>query len=180
VIYLLQHFPTIIRAGLNLESRILPVGEVGSDWTVRAHMRGPAELDLTAVWDGAAFVFSVPGGESASWTAGDYGVSVRASLGASVVELDGGSAKIVADLTSAPEGHDPRGHAEKVLASIEAVLEGRASMDQMSYTINGRTLVRTPIADLVALRKTYKAEVAAAKRGGRPSKLLGRKVRVRM
>lgn len=51
-------------------------------------------------------------------------------------------------------------HATKVLAAIEAVIEGRATVDQQSYTIEGRTLQRTPMQDLLLLRDRYKREVA--------------------
>jgi hypothetical protein len=49
-------------------------------------------------------------------------------------------------------------HVEKVLDAIEAVIENRASQDQMSYSIKGTTLSRTPIADLLLLRREYKEE----------------------
>lgn len=54
---------------------------------------------------------------------------------------------------------DPRSHARKVLDAIEAVIEGRATKDQESYTIGDRSLSRTPIPELLQLRKEYQAEV---------------------
>ncbi|MCX7180631.1 MAG: hypothetical protein NTX56_18335 [Proteobacteria bacterium] len=54
---------------------------------------------------------------------------------------------------------DDRTHARKVLDSIEAVIEGRASQDQERYMIAGRELWRTPIPTLLKLRQTYRAEV---------------------
>ena len=60
------------------------------------------------------------------------------------------------------------------------MIEGRASKDQQSYTINGRTLVRTSIAELLQLRKTYQDEVAKLKSGARHKRLLRRQVKVRM
>lgn len=64
-------------------------------------------------------------------------------------------------------------HAERVLNAIEATIERRASTDQMSYTIDGRSLSRTPIADLLALRDRYKAEVAREKQAARLKNVRG-------
>ena len=50
-------------------------------------------------------------------------------------------------------------HATRVLAAIEAVLERRATKDQESYTIDGRSLSRTPISELLLLRNLYRREV---------------------
>lgn len=51
-------------------------------------------------------------------------------------------------------------HAETVLAAIEAVIERRATVDQQSYSIEGRSLARMPIDDLLRFRSQYRAEVA--------------------
>jgi hypothetical protein len=77
--------------------------------------------------------------------------------------------------------YDNRSHAKKVLDAIEAVLEGRATRQDQSYSIAGRTLALTPIPDLMKLRAVYKdeyeGEVATANiRIGRAS---GRKIAVR-
>ena len=53
---------------------------------------------------------------------------------------------------------DLRGHAARTLAAIEALLEGRASKDQMSYRIGDRELSRIPIAELLQLRDYYSRE----------------------
>jgi hypothetical protein len=105
-------------------------------------------------------------------------VSLRATNGSEVQELEEGQLEIIADLAGAAEGHDPRKHAEKVLAAIESVIESRASKDQMAYTINGRSLSRTPLADLLQLRATYRKEVRELR--GKRRRLLGRTVKVRM
>jgi len=60
-----------------------------------------------------------------------------------------------------------------VLESIEAVLESRASIDQESYSINNRSLARTPIPDLVVLRDKYRGEYVREKRAERIRNGLG-------
>ncbi len=50
-------------------------------------------------------------------------------------------------------------HNEKVLESIKAVIEDRATYDQMSYSINGRSLSRMPIKDLLYFKDYYQGLV---------------------
>ena len=59
---------------------------------------------------------------------------------------------------------DVQSHARKVLSAVEAVIEGRASQDQMSYSIAGRSLSRMSIQDLMFFRDQYKAEWTKEKR----------------
>ena len=94
-------------------------------------------------------------------------------------EVEAGQLTIAADLVSVDAGFEARGHAQRVLASIEAVIEGRATKDQESYAINGRSLVRTSIADLLLLRDRYKREIARESPSGKRRRLTGRQVKVR-
>lgn len=72
-------------------------------------------------------------------------------------------------------------HAKKTLAALEAVIEGRASKDQESYTIAGRQLSRTPIPDLLLLLSTYERKVAREDRvGDGKTKRRGNLIRVRI
>lgn len=68
---------------------------------------------------------------------------------------------------------DNRSHAKKVLDAIEAVIEGRASRDEMKYNINGRYLEKTPLPDLIALRDRYKREYQTELKAERINKGLG-------
>ncbi|MEH6833999.1 hypothetical protein [Falsihalocynthiibacter arcticus] len=150
------------------------------DWELKAFFRGPSSFDLTSDPSGSIHILSATATASSSWEAGVYAVSLRAFSGDDVFELESGQCTILADISAAPVGHDARNHAQRTLAAIEAVLESRASKDQESYSINGRSLVRTPIAELLLLRATYKKEVAKASGSGRGTKILGRKIKVRM
>lgn len=53
-----------------------------------------------------------------------------------------------------------RSHAQKVLDSIEANIEGRASQAQSEMMINGRSIKYYAPEQLVKLRQTYQREVA--------------------
>jgi len=59
---------------------------------------------------------------------------------------------------------DALSHARKMLSAIEAVLERRATTDQESYSINGRSITRIAVQDLILLRDKYRREVAMQER----------------
>ena len=58
-------------------------------------------------------------------------------------------------------GYDGRSHWAVVLDAVEAVIQGRATKDQSSYTVAGRQLSRTSIPDLIMLYNKAKAAVVS-------------------
>lgn len=174
---MLNQFPGQIKAGVSLKVVVETPDFLAPAWSVSVAMRGATKVDLSATSEGQTHTIAATAGATSGWGAGLYAVTVRATNGEDVVEIEAGQVEVLADVASHDAGHDARGHAQRVLAAIEATIEGRASKDQSGYTINGRTLQRTPIADLLLLRETYRKEVAKAK-AGRPTRLMGRQVKV--
>lgn len=74
---------------------------------------------------------------------------------------------------------DARSHAKTTLDAIQAVIEGRATKDQMAYAIAGRSLSLTPLPDLLLLKDHYGALVAAEERAYRASLGLGHRGRIK-
>ena len=58
---------------------------------------------------------------------------------------------------------DPRIHAEKMVAKIESLLEGKADSDVSSYSIAGRSLTKLSFQELVDARDYYRREVVKHK-----------------
>ena len=54
---------------------------------------------------------------------------------------------------------DVRSHAVKVLAALEALIEGRATADVSSYSIAGRSLTKLSVDELTKWRAYYRREV---------------------
>lgn len=71
------------------------------------------------------------------------------------------------------EAYDPRSFAEKTLANIRVVLEGKATRDQSSYSVNGRSLSRYSYDELLTAERDFAARVrmernaAVRRRGGK-------------
>ncbi|MEM7724194.1 MAG: hypothetical protein AAF376_17760 [Pseudomonadota bacterium] len=79
--------------------------------------------------------------------------------------LGQGRVRVLPDPLTA--GGDLRSPAARILAAIEATIEGRVTKDADSYSIEGRSISRTPMADLLRLRTVYTREVAAERNPGR-------------
>lgn len=171
-------FPNSFSAGLTFDKSAPLTAFPAPDWTLSAVLRGPSVINLTAESVGRIHRFYVPASETANWEPGNYWVSVRAERDGEIVEIENDEIVIKPDLSGAAEGYDGRDHVRRVLDSIEAVIEKRATLDQERYKINNRELFRTPISELLVLRDRYRSELrrmTAAKKGG----LFDQAVRVR-
>jgi molecular chaperone DnaK (HSP70) len=118
----------------------------------------PISLTATANDDGSYHTQSLPSA-TANYAAGWYTVKSWVEKSNERISLADQVFQILADPATATS-FDARTHARKVLDAIEAVLENRATLDQEEYAINGRSLKRTPVADLIRLRSAYKVEVS--------------------
>lgn len=113
--------------------------------------------------------------ETAKLAAGDYELIGTITDGTERFTVYTGKIKVVGNFSAADGATDTRSHARKTLEAVKAVLESRATKDQESYTINGRSLNRTPIADLILLRNDYQALVNREEQAERIAKGLGHK-----
>jgi len=75
-----------------------------------------------------------------------------------------GTLKISKNFADLDGGYDGRSYWRITLENIEAVLQSRATKDQSSYTVNGRQLSRTPVADLILLYDKAKSNVVSEER----------------
>ncbi|WP_420023757.1 hypothetical protein ACN9JG_06255 [Cereibacter azotoformans] len=172
--------PTRLRAGETIEIPVTLTALPAPDWSLTLILRGPSQIDLVSQPDGAAHLLGASAAASSEWAPGDYWWSLRAMRGDTVVIVEEGQLVITGDLALVTGLHDGRSHAERVLRAIEAVIEGRASIDQQKYTIAGRELWRTPVADLLLLRDRYRDEVRRAQQVARRGQsLLGRIIKQR-
>jgi len=87
-----------------------------------------------------------------SQTAGDYRWDAIIKRTSDNVEL------IIEDGYSTILDNAVRSHAKIVLDAIEGVIEGRATIDQSSMSIAGRSLSRMSVDELLTFRDRYKSE----------------------
>jgi hypothetical protein len=173
------YLPTNIKAGLSFRAVIELAEYPTSVWSMSLHLRGPAVIDLTAVVDGATFVFSADAATTADWAPGRYWFTLRAEGGGQVQEAGTGEIEVIPDLTAQTAGYDGRTPNEIGYAAITAVLQKRATQDQQKYVINNRELWRTPMADLLKLAAFYKAAVNRERNKARGRSTFGKAIHVR-
>lgn len=168
-----MNFPYVHVAGDTLDFPVTVADYPSSDgWTLKYYLTprfstpAQAQVVLTAIanTDGTYQVQESPA-NTALWKPGAYGwarlvekVGARQTLTGSENQ---GEVLVRQDPSAAVQGYDSRSHARKTLEAIEAVIEERATKDQEEYSIAGRSLKRTPLAELRAMRDDYRAEVAA-------------------
>lgn len=116
------------------------------------------QFTITATETTDAYIVEVPSATTAAYNAHTYQwyAYITRSSDSERVAIDNGITKLVdnyADTTA-----DQRSHAKKALDSIEAVIENRATIDQSSFSIAGRSLSRMSIDELLRFRDYYKAE----------------------
>lgn len=114
------------------------------------------EIGISASESGNDYIVTVAAATTAAYAAGVYHwqAYITRTSDSARVTVDSGTFEVIANRDTATT--DPRSHAKIVLDAVEAVIESRATKDQESYTINGRSLSRTPLKDLIMLRDKYR------------------------
>ena len=156
--------PAIIRAGDSSSwTRVFSDYPVGT-YTLTYYFRGPTVLDVTATTSGSSFLVSLSSSTTAQLQAGEYWWEAKVTGSSETVTVGSGSTKVLpnfADSAQVQAGYDGRSHARKCLDAINAMMEGRASAPQLSYTIVGQRTVQmlTP-KELIEWRGYYAGIVA--------------------
>lgn len=154
-------------------------------WTLKVRLAPRAAgttIDLTASADGDDHHFAVAASSTAGYVAGWYTYTAYAEKASERYTVQRGQIQVKPASAAIAAGTDTRSHARKVLDAIEAVIEGRATVDQQEYAIGNRSLKRMEISELLKLRQVYRNEVAGEEAADRLAAGLGtaRKVQVRL
>ena len=124
------------------------------------------EFGTEVVASGDDFIITIPATTTNGWAVGEYWYRGQAKNSGEVYTVSEGTFSVL----NVSSQYEEIAHTKKVLDAINAVLENRATKDQESYTIKGRSLSRTPMADLLTLKSTYQTKYAQLKRAERISK----------
>lgn len=119
-------------------------------------LNAAGKIEITAGASGADHAVNVAAATTAGWAAGSYNWQAYVTKAAERYVVDEGQMVVQANFATL-NTLDSRSHNKKVLDSINAVIENRATLDQESYSIMGRALKRTPMADLLKLKDKYQA-----------------------
>lgn len=120
-------------------------------------------FDAAGVANGSAFDVTVASAITAPLLAGLYSYRAFVTKGTEKFFVQTGTAEVSANF-SATEAVDSRSIVKKTLDALEAMLQGKASLDQQRYTINNRSLDRYTPTELIVWHKHYLGLYAAEQR----------------
>lgn len=152
--------PTQITAGDTISwSRSLPDYPAGT-WILNYSLLSlSGSIQIASVASGADHLISVDMATSSAYVPGTYSWQAWVTNGIERYPVGTGSIDILADYAAFGSGAaDTRSHVKKVLDAIEAVIEGRASAGDQQLSIDGTTLIKMTVTELLALRYSYQAE----------------------
>ena len=119
---------------------------------------GNHKFTLTATEADDTYYIEAASSSTTSYSIGDYiwEAYITKTSDSNRIMVDSGRTEITENLANT--NADLRSHAKIVLDAIEAVIENRATMDQSSMSIAGRSLSRMSIDELLTFKDRYKAE----------------------
>jgi len=158
-----------------------PNDQFTASYIARVTGGGASEIQITGTAFGNDYLFSISSTVSDDFSPGYYHYQlemVRNSDSERIV-VDRGAFRAIVDLDV--NNSDPRSHAEIMIDKIQARLESRADVDVSNYSINGRSLVKMSIEELLRWRDYYRAEFTMEKRKERVrrGKTTGSSIKVR-
>lgn len=128
------------------------------DWSYSAVLEGDGTTKITiaATESGTDYIIEVPSATTVNYIAGVYHWTgyITRTADSERLALDRGTFKLIENIAISVA--DPRSHVKKTLDALEAMLEGRATKDQQSYSINNRSLTRMTMAELLQWYDKYK------------------------
>lgn len=127
-------------------------------WALKYYLRGAGTgLDLTATEEDDVFQLLITATQSAALTIGDYAWQSIAEKDTEKVFIASGNIKIKEGFSTILPAvtFDNRSPVKIALDAVDAMLLGKATLDQQRYVIGNRQLDRIPIPDLLALRDKY-------------------------
>lgn len=174
--------PESVRVGDTLKfTKSLPDFDPAADTLNYSFVNASNIYTVTATDNGDGnFLINVLPATTAAWAAGSYRWAAQVTTaGGEKHTVESGTINILPDLMSAAV--DDRSHVKKVLDALEAVIENKATKDQLSYSIGGRSISLMSTSDILLFRDRYKAEYQAEQRAERIKRGLGHggKIKVR-
>ena len=135
-----------------------PVGSYAMSWVARLESNGGTSFSATVTEVDDYYKFTLDNSATGGYTTGDYFWVLKVTQSSDSEELIIDSGKITVKDNYFGTTGDTRSHAKIMLDKIESILEGRADADVSSYSIQGRSLSKISINELLQWRDYYKAE----------------------
>jgi hypothetical protein len=136
------------------------------------------QISINTAADGDTHLVNLVEADTTAWDPGRYEYQAWVTNGTDSHMVESGAIVIKPNFRAQANGYDGRTHAEKVLDALEALIEGKATVDQQSYSVGGRSVTRLTPAELAEWRDKYRREVSAQRRRQGPRRK-SRSIKVR-
>ncbi len=124
-------------------------------YTLTLQSDASKRLQVTATDSNDVYTVTITAAQSAALTAGTYFIFGHVVKASERYQVFSGTIEVRPNLAALTTG-DIRSTVKRTLDAIEATIQNRATSDQQQMTIDGRTLVRIPMAELLVLHDKYK------------------------
>ena len=131
-----------------------------------------AKFDIAAVPKADHYYVALSSEKTSECKAGSYWWQATVYKGERQLVVLEGTLDVKPNL-SLLDNYDGRSHVKQVLEALEATILGKASLDQLSYSIAGRSLSRLSPSELLKWRDNYRAELVRELNQERLSQGLG-------
>lgn len=161
-------FPEKFVSGQTIESALYLDKYPAGEWqltVIALSVSGNEALNVEAAADDTAHYLLI---DTSGLAAGKYAYQAKVDNGAETYFVERGRFEVEANLfsqigsTGDVLSLDTRSHAEKMLASIEALLEGRATSEHKIIKHNNRELQKHSFSELIEIRDYYRGEMSRA------------------
>jgi len=174
--------PTVIVAGDTVKwTKSLADFPAADSWELKyTFVSASGQFDVTSTVSGANHLLTILAATSANFDADDYSWQGYATLSAERYLFATGSAVIKANFDAETGAYDARTTIHKTMVALEAMTLGKASIDQSSMSIAGRSLARYSPEELITWLEKYKAWYAEEVRRENIANGLGNSNKIRI
>lgn len=154
--------PNSFSKGETLVFNLAPIGFTSANgYTLKYYFRGESHHDIDGVAAGDNWTITIPANTITG--TGNYWFEAYAIKGSERIKVDAGRCTVTVDFAAITTAYDGRDPIEKILANIDAMLSGNASLQVQMYTIGNRQLSNYKHTELTELRSYY-ANLLAGRR----------------
>lgn len=119
---------------------------------------------ITATAIGSDHLVTIQSDIASTFKAGEYAWQAVVTSGSDRHIAKHGTTTVLPDFEENTDGLDHRSHTKIVLDALNSMIVGKASKDQQSYTIAGRSIARLSPEELLTWRDRYAADYIKEKR----------------
>ena len=149
--------PQQAQAGTSWQWEVTYTDYKASTYTLTYYFRevtGKYSFDITATNNNDTFRVTVPKATTSAYAPGVYSGQGFVDDGAKRFLVYENQLEVKEDFALQGIGKDTRSHAQKVLESIKALLEGKTE-DVTSYSVAGRSITKMTLQELIEAKDYY-------------------------